>query len=69
MKSKKKLRKKRSARMRGKPIPGDNISIGDETDLEEPFINLGDAIESDIIDTDDFEEFDSNYGEPDDSEW
>ena len=69
MRSKKKIRKKRSTRLRGKPAPGNDYSIGSEFESEEPFINLDGEIEGDIIDTDEFESFDSNYGEPDDSEW
>ncbi len=69
MRSKKKIRKKKSTRLRGKPNSLDNHAIGSEFEPEEPFLNLEDEIGGDIIDADEFGDFDPNYSEPDDSEW
>ncbi len=62
MKSKKKIRRKRSTRLKGRPLP-------EEMESEESFFAGGDELESDIIDTDEMENFDFNFEEPDESEW
>lgn len=62
MKSKKKTRKKRSTRLRGRPVP-------ENVEPEEGFFGNDSEMENDIIDTDEMENFDFNFDEPDESEW
>ncbi|MGQ9708047.1 MAG: hypothetical protein ACUVUR_04145 [bacterium] len=62
MKSKKRTRRKRSTRLRGRPVQED-------VEPEEGFFGNGDEIEHDIIDTDEMENFDFNLDEPDETEW
>lgn len=67
MKPKKKTRKKRSYRLKGKPVPSD-FRIGEEGE-EDRFFPTEEDMENQIIDIDEMEDFKYQPDESDDSEW
>jgi hypothetical protein len=69
MKAKKKIRKKRSSRLKGKPVPADSLSIGEELEPEDTIFGAEKDIDNDIIDIDEMEDFNYPPDDTDESEW
>jgi|UniRef100_A0A7V3PSF7 hypothetical protein len=69
MKAKKRTQKKRSNRLKGKPLPEDSLSDDKNIITEDDLFPFGDDTENDIIDTDEMEDFNYRPDDEDDSEW